>query len=369
MDLDRRAMLLGSSAVMALPAAGTAAALAQGASGDVGADARRIIARYVERIRAAGTPIPAAPPRLRLQTEPTLSSYRDQVVTLPIWETAPPPLHNMLDQLAAMTGGLMSGEALFRTIFNWFIIPHELTHWYEDALGWEARHLDHYQTELRCNRVAVAFWAEEPGGPQRLERLFEALAKINMPSPVPAGADAPTYFNANYLALANNPAAYGWYQFELFREAWKLRGSASFAQLIRDLRGERPAAFRPIDDYIAAFNGGDWERAASCFTPGAIIIDNSPPFTWSGPDAFRRWLHENQTGWARTGITSVSIGAGRMSSVQMTDVAGYVVVPASESFTQGGRHVSQPGRFTFTLAREAGVWRIAGWAWTDDPRS
>lgn len=234
----------------ALAAAGALAGVTAAAQSDVGLSraeaqvrAEAITRRYIEKLRLAGVAPSGPAPRIAIAMTPQLSFYVRGVVTLPIWADAPPQLRGLVDNLAGATGGAisgggMTGEALFGGIFNAFIVPHELTHWYEDSLGARARRLEHYETELRANQVAVAYWLGEPGGPARMQRLMGAIAAAapNMPSPIPPGADPARYFNDNYAALGANPSAYGYYQFHLFLDAWSKRDQASFAELVRGMR-------------------------------------------------------------------------------------------------------------------------------------
>jgi len=42
----------------------------------------------------------------------------------------------------------------------------------------------------------------------------------------------------------------------------------------------------------------------------------------------------------------------------------YVVVAATYTFKQKGVAMREPAQMTFSLAKEAAGWKIAGWTWT-----
>ncbi len=53
-------------------------------------------------------------------------------------------------------------------------------------------------------------------------------------------------------------------------------------------------------------------------------------------------------------------------------VAASIVVAATvapDSLLGSGKHYHETGAFTFTLAQESGVWKIAGQVWTVLPKS
>lgn len=366
-DWTRRSTNLALLAGLLTPAVARTAALSDGKRDAVKRDIEGYAARFVKSAQSASGLAFDRRPLVMIETTPQLSFSGAAGITLPLWEDLAAPIRQIFDRIAGQSR-VMSAQKLFEDIFNWFIVAHELTHWYEGAvLGWRAISLDHYESELRCNRVAIAFWLSQGEGP-RLEKLMAVVrdAAAGLPSPVPAGADARAFFDANYRALGANPFAYGWYQFHLFLDAWQTRGEKDFSSLIREMRGSRPEVLKPVDDFFYAFNRNDWATAAMCYAAQHSIIDDADPHYWSGPNAFQTWLRDNQALWAQIGLTGIRIELSDPSRVTVRGDDGYAVMAAKEIFFQAGTRIVQPGTFTFALCREAQHWRIAGWTWTSE---
>jgi hypothetical protein len=325
------------------------------------------VRQFVADVQALGLAKSGAVPEVIAKSTLQLSvfSSTNMTITLPAWSETPPPIQGLMNSIAS-PAGLMSGRQLFSSVFNWFLIIHELTHWLEFNLAWRARKLDLYDTEVRCNRVAIAFWMKREGGPQRLATLMQTLAKAEsvLPSPVPVGQDARAYFNTHYQELGANPPAYGWYQFHMFLAAWAQRDEADFPQLIRAMQVDRPPSLKPVDTFFAAFNRGDWEAATACFGPDQTVIDETPPFGWSGHDAFKAWLKDNLTLWARTGLKEVKLDASEPLIVRTGPSSAYIVVPTVERFVQHGQAQAEKGFFTFLTRPVNNSWLISSMTWT-----
>ena len=123
---------------------------------------------------------------------------------------------------------------LFTSLFNGFLVAHEMTHWLQRRCN---LHLDHYTSEAMANDVAVAFFMLlEKGEEQMLalqRRLEQALEHLS--DPVPQGEDPVATFNAHYAEIARDPYAYGYYQFLLIIDAIDRRADLSFEWFIRSM--------------------------------------------------------------------------------------------------------------------------------------
>ena len=61
-----------------------------------------------------------------------------------------------------------------------------------------------------------------------------AALRDQLPSPVPAGANAQQHFERNYQALSEDPNAYGWYQFKWMADAWTARDTLDFSAVLAE---------------------------------------------------------------------------------------------------------------------------------------
>ncbi|RZJ18300.1 MAG: hypothetical protein EON91_05815 [Brevundimonas sp.] len=162
-----------------------------------------------------------------------MSSTRPHVMHIAAWEQCPPPVQAFFASVQDNSAG---GDAadFYRAGFYNFLIPHEMSHFVDYQRGQGPTASQRYESELRANRVAIAFWMGRPGGLDWLTgfvpQIEAALARL--PIPVPAGADATAYFNANYQTLLANPVSYAWFQWRMVLDAWARRDEADFATLI-----------------------------------------------------------------------------------------------------------------------------------------
>lgn len=125
------------------------------------------------------------------------------------------------------------------------------------------------------------------------------------------------------------------------------------------------ALMAPIRHYVEGFNVGDVNRAFSACTDPMIIMDEIPPFAWSGEGAAQRWVNDFVAHAARKQITSGIVTLGQPRHVEIAGDRAYVVVPADYDFKQEGVPLTKLDcTLTVSLLLTAGGWRISGWTWT-----
>jgi ketosteroid isomerase-like protein len=135
--------------------------------------------------------------------------------------------------------------------------------------------------------------------------------------------------------------------------------------------GALPASATPQGDvlatvtgFIAGFNAGDIKKAlATCASP-ASIVDDFPPHEWQGPTACADWIAAYGADAASNGITDGSVTLGTPWHVDVEGARAYVVVPATYTYKQRGKPVTESGSvLTVALKKAASRWLITGWAW------
>jgi hypothetical protein len=125
-----------------------------------------------------------------------------------------------------------------------------------------------------------------------------------------------------------------------------------------------------VRTYLDAFNRGDAEGMAACFAVPGTILDGMAPHLWSGPSAPRDWWADVLAEGAHLGAGDYAVTVGEPLHNDVTGDAAYLVLPATMTFDLRGQSVTQTDAwFTVALARIAGAWRIAAWAWAKGRRA
>lgn len=170
-------------------------------------------------------------PEMIADTRPAMIFFNEKRISIhyPIWSDLPAETRSSLAAAAADAPRRPTPEAHFAAVFQRFLIAHELGH-YLEILG--GRKLSWWESEYQANRVAVAYWRLKDGDRAVLRQLKDYWThESKRPSPAPAGADLPAFFNRSTF----DPATYGWWQAEMTRRAWQARRSTSFCALVKDL--------------------------------------------------------------------------------------------------------------------------------------
>jgi len=191
-----------------------------------------IVGRFMKRAGTMAQGITA--PKVFVSFTPQLSWLSEDGNSLHTvaWSQCPPEFQGFIADL--VKGADMTPEAFFTEVFNAFLVPHEMSHFFDMRRGLFGEREKFYQGEVQANRVAVAFWLGELGGYKRLKTLMRTVQTVldHLPNPVPAGQDRVAYFNTNYEKLSEDAAVYGWYQFRMFLDAWDMRASGDFKKLL-----------------------------------------------------------------------------------------------------------------------------------------
>ncbi|HEY1449030.1 MAG TPA: nuclear transport factor 2 family protein [Caulobacteraceae bacterium] len=120
----------------------------------------------------------------------------------------------------------------------------------------------------------------------------------------------------------------------------------------------------PIHQFVDSFNKGDMKGATAANAAGGIsIIDEPPPYYWSGPGAFAGWAAAVDKDAKAHSDTDGKVTLGAASRADVTGDHAYVVMPATYSYNEKGVAMREPAHFVFALVREAGGWKIAAWTW------
>ena len=210
-----------------------------------------IAQQFERKVHISALPFRPQPPQILIETHPALSFFDGKTIREARFQELPPEVQAIFNTWAADTGDQPSGERLFADMFYKFFFVHELGHWVTGqvienrqdagkAAALENMRQNHWQTELMCNRISVAWWREHD--PKYLAKLmadFSAIEK-RLPNPVPKGESRQEYFAANYQRLGDDPQVYGWFLLQSAIDAYN-ETPRSFQQVLESLPG---ATFR-----------------------------------------------------------------------------------------------------------------------------
>ena len=120
-----------------------------------------------------------------------------------------------------------------------------------------------------------------------------------------------------------------------------------------------------VRQFIDGFNKGDVPSAVATCAAQTSIIDEIPPYEWSGAGACGRWANDYDADAKKKGITAgaVTLGAPRHHAVDGD--RAYIVIPVSYEITQKGKQVKQTGAvMAVTLRKGSAGWKITAWSWS-----
>lgn len=147
------------------------------------------------------------------------------------------------------------------------------------------------------------------------------------------------------------------------------------------LLGIYPAVASETDDVVAVvrktvddFNKGDDAAFAKDLTEAPHVIDEFPPFFWSGADALQSWDKAYRAEMERNSFVKTVMSLQKPRHVDVRDGHAYVVVSAICDFTQKTKkHVRESGILTMALTKSEGTsdqpksgaaWRVSALTWT-----
>ena len=127
---------------------------------------------------------------------------------------------------------------------------------------------------------------------------------------------------------------------------------------------EKTDVMATVYQFIDGFNKGDTKTALAACAAQSAIIDDFPPHEWQGATACADWANDFAADSKKNGITDPIVKLGKPRHVDVTGDRAYVVVPATYTYKQKGKPVTESGSIlTVALQKVAAGWRMTGWAW------
>jgi len=133
----------------------------------------------------------------------------------------------------------------------------------------------------------------------------------------------------------------------------------------RAVASDSAEAMAAVHQFVDAFNKGDAKTlVAACASP-ANVLDDFPPYVWSGAKGCSDWYSDFTAFAQRSAFTDNVVTLGEPWHVDLTGNLAYVVAPTTYTYKDHGKPVAEAGVFTLVVKRTASGWRITSWAWAD----
>ena len=194
----------------------------------------KLQADFLERVQATGFSCPFAVPSISVEDVPSFGQYNHWTNTLRTsdWTLLQPQEKALFVKLSGPGSTEVQVRQLFEVATHQWIFIHEMGHWVQECLGAGSKR-PRYHTEFEANRIALAYWREiDPTVVRTMIPVFQSVVD-HMPSPLPAGQNVETYFNANYQTLGPSPA-YPWFMSRMNVAAAEQTPAPSLAKVISE---------------------------------------------------------------------------------------------------------------------------------------
>ena len=126
---------------------------------------------------------------------------------------------------------------------------------------------------------------------------------------------------------------------------------------------ERTGPMFAIHRFVEGFNHDDVDQAQAACAGDTSIIDDFPPFQWTGDGAATRWYRDMSGMAAGFGMADWSVTLEEPRHLIVSDGAAYLVVPVEARWLENGTPTSRTGYLTAAVREVADEWQITAFAW------
>jgi hypothetical protein len=124
------------------------------------------------------------------------------------------------------------------------------------------------------------------------------------------------------------------------------------------------AMLAPVEALVAFMAKLPQGQHATMFARrGVTILENYPPYIFTGPDAVARWEEGFRKHIADERDVDLKVEFGPAQDFAVTGERAYFSLPTTWTGTAGGRAFEEHGAWSFVLQRAGQGWRILGYGW------
>jgi len=134
------------------------------------------------------------------------------------------------------------------------------------------------------------------------------------------------------------------------------------AEILDEARRQKEELLKQADDSKVQ---AEMDKAMGYYAPAATVVDDLPPYRWTGPGAGGAWLTAMGANAQKLGISGIEMRVAQVTRVDVAADHAYAVAPGRLSLTYKDGHVERAeGQLAFTLTRTPGGWKIDTQTWT-----
>jgi len=116
--------------------------------------------------------------------------------------------------------------------------------------------------------------------------------------------------------------------------------------------------------FVEAFNNDDVDLIQAACEDETLIIDDFPPYAWSGGRAATRWYQDMVRMAGEFGMSEPSVRLEGSGKVMGGNGSAYVVVPVDVRWLEDGAPAQRVGYMAMAAQEGDQGWRITACAWT-----
>ena len=118
-----------------------------------------------------------------------------------------------------------------------------------------------------------------------------------------------------------------------------------------------------IEKAFASFNAQDFDGFLASWDDDVVaMINQAPPYVWTGQDVIQRWL-EDSTALARAGAGLPTIAVKRCVRIQVTENSALVVLIVTMTVRAEAEMVEEDGAQISVVSRTPAGWRVKAMAY------
>ena len=144
---------------------------------------------------------------------------------------------------------------------------------------------------------------------------------------------------------------------------WTRGGLIVFLTFVAPIVRAQPSAEAQVSKVIAsgfaALNSGDMTSYEALWDADPVLIDDMPPYLWSGAGAVKAW-EAAQAAWARRNrVSAMTCSLDKTLRVEVVANRAYVVGDGGCAISSNGKRLYQKGRWSFSLSDGRSGWKVS----------
>jgi hypothetical protein len=114
-----------------------------------------------------------------------------------------------------------------------------------------------------------------------------------------------------------------------------------------------------INGALDAFRAGDLVTFKAAWAPqGVDIVDDVPPYLWTGERSLERWIDDTARAIGNLNVADLDIRAKPPLHVEITGDSAYVVLPVTVTYRRAKTSYIQNGTQILVMTRTSDGWKM-----------